>query len=138
MRPDPEDQVASIFAGTGGYLDRIKVDRVPEFLQMLTDRLHAESDELMGQIAEGEWSDEIESQLGDCIAEAIDDFGPDFDEEGNPLEEGESDRVKSEEEREKPGRTQSDSSEDEEEDEDGDGDDEDEEDEDREKETANA
>ena len=58
----------------------------------------------MEQIAEGEWSDEIESQLGDCIAEAIDDFGPDFDEEGNPLEEGESDRVKSEEEREKPGR----------------------------------
>ena len=29
----------------------------------------------------------------------VDDFGPDFDEEGNPLEEGESDRIKSEEER---------------------------------------
>ena len=28
----------------------------------------------------------------------IDDFGPDFDEEGQPLEEGESDRVKDEEE----------------------------------------
>ena len=78
---------------------------MPEFLQFLLDRLHAESGDLMKQIAEGEWSDEIESQLGDCIAEAIDDFGPDFDEEGNPLEEGESDRVKSEEEREKPGRT---------------------------------
>jgi hypothetical protein len=61
----------------------------------------------MSQIGEGDWSDEIEGQLGDCIAEAIDDFGPDFDEEGNPLEEGESDRVKSEEEREKPGRTSS-------------------------------
>ena len=35
--------------------------------------------------------------------EAIDDFGPDFDEEGNPLEEGESDRIKSEEEREEAG-----------------------------------
>jgi F-type H+/Na+-transporting ATPase subunit alpha len=102
-----EDQVASIYAGTGGYLDRIKVDRVPEFLQMLLDRLHAESGDLMKQIADGEWSDEIESQLGDCIGEAIDDFGPDFDEEGNPLEEGESDRVKSEEERDKPGRTSS-------------------------------
>ena len=55
----------------------------------------------MKQISEGEWSDEIESQLGDCIAEAIDDFGPDFDEEGNPLEEGESDRIKDEEERKK-------------------------------------
>jgi F-type H+-transporting ATPase subunit alpha len=32
----------------------------------------------------------------------VDDFGPDFDEEGNPLEEGESDRIKDEEERQKP------------------------------------
>ena len=43
--------------------------------------------------------------LGEAIAEMIDDFGPDFDEEGQPLEEGESDRVKAEQEREKPGRT---------------------------------
>ena len=35
----------------------------------------------------------------------MDDFGPDFDEEGEPLEEGESDRVKSEEEREAPAGT---------------------------------
>jgi F-type H+-transporting ATPase subunit alpha len=102
-----EDQVATIYAGTGGYLDRIKEERVREFLRFLLDRLHAESGDLMSQIGEGDWSDEIEGQLGDCIAEAIDDFGPDFDEEGNPLEEGESDRVKSEEEREKPGRTSS-------------------------------
>ena len=113
-----EDQVASIYAGTGGYLDRIKVERVKEFLQFLLDRLHAESGDLMKQIADGEWGDEIEAQLGDSIAEGIDDFGPDFDEEGNPLEEGESDRVKSEEEREKPGRTSGDGSEDEEENED--------------------
>ena len=98
--------MAAIYSGTGGYLDRIKVERVQEFLQFLLDRLHAESGDLMGKIAEGEWSDEIESALGDCIAEAIDDFGPDFDEEGNPLEEGESDRIKSEEEREKEARTE--------------------------------
>jgi F-type H+-transporting ATPase subunit alpha len=42
----------------------------------------------------GELSDEDEKALGDAIAEAIDDFGPNFDEEGNPLEEGESDRVR--------------------------------------------
>jgi F-type H+-transporting ATPase subunit alpha len=95
------DQVAAIYAGTGGYLDRIKVDRVQEFLRFLLDRVHAESGDLMSQIGEGEWSDEIESGLGDNIAEAIDDFGPDFDAEGNPIEEGESDRVKSEEGREK-------------------------------------
>jgi F-type H+/Na+-transporting ATPase subunit alpha len=98
------DQVAAIYAGTGGYLDRIKVERVQEFLRFLLDRVHAESGDLMSTIGEGEWSDEIESGLGDNIAEAIDDFGPDFDEEGNPLEEGESDRVKSEEQREQEAR----------------------------------
>ena len=42
----------------------------------------------------GALGDEDESSLGEAIAEAIDDFGPDFDAEGNPLEEGESDRVR--------------------------------------------
>ncbi|MEA2332087.1 MAG: F-type H+/Na+-transporting ATPase subunit alpha [Thermoleophilaceae bacterium] len=102
-----EDQVAAIYAGTGGYLDRIKVERVQEFLESLLARLHAEKADLMGKIAEGEWSDEIENELGDAIAEAIDDFGPDFDAEGNPLEEGESDRIRSEDERQRPGRTAS-------------------------------
>ena len=35
----------------------------------------------------------------------VDDFGPDFDEEGNPLEEGESDRIHAEEELAAEGRT---------------------------------
>jgi len=99
-----EDQVAGIYSGTGGYIDRIKAERVQEFLSFLLARLHSEQQELMGKLAEGEWSDEIESQLGDEIAEAIDDFGPDFDAEGNPLEEGESDRIRSEHERQRPGR----------------------------------
>ena len=63
------------------------------------------TEELMGRIDEGELSDEDEEALGKAIAEMIDDFGPDFDEEGQPLEEGESDRVKSEHEHAKPGRT---------------------------------
>jgi F-type H+-transporting ATPase subunit alpha len=95
-----EDQVAAIYSGTGGFLDRIKVDRIKEFHQMMLERLRAEKSDLMDKIAEGNWDDSIESELGDAIAEAIDDFGPDFDEEGNPLEEGESDRVKDEERRE--------------------------------------
>src|SRR5207342_3929565 len=41
-------QVASIYAGTGGYLDRIKVERVPEFLADLLERLAAEEGDLMG------------------------------------------------------------------------------------------
>jgi F-type H+/Na+-transporting ATPase subunit alpha len=106
-RPWPvEAQVAAIYSGTGGYLDRIKVDRVGDFHEMLLARLHSEHSALMEKIAEGEWSDEIESKLGDAIAEALDDFGPDFDEEGNPLEEGESDRIRSEEERGREARTE--------------------------------
>jgi F-type H+/Na+-transporting ATPase subunit alpha len=95
-----EDQVAGIYSGTGGYLDRIKVERVSEFHQMLLGRLHAEHQDLMDKLADGNWDDGIESELGDAIGEAIDDFGPDFDEEGNPLEEGESDRIRAEQERE--------------------------------------
>jgi F-type H+-transporting ATPase subunit alpha len=95
------DQVASIYAGTGGYLDRVKTERVHEFLAQMLDRLHSENKDLMGRINEGALSDEDEESLGEAIAEMIDDFGPDFDAEGNPIEEGESDRVKSEEGREK-------------------------------------
>jgi F-type H+/Na+-transporting ATPase subunit alpha len=99
------DQVASIYAATGGYLDRIKTERVHEFLTSLLERLHAENADLIERIEEtGELSDEDEETLGKAIADAIDDFGPDFDEEGQPLEAGESDRVKSEDERARPGR----------------------------------
>jgi F-type H+-transporting ATPase subunit alpha len=101
----PADQVAAIYSGTGGFLDRIKVERVAEFHETLLQRLHAEDADLMTTLNEGDWSDEIEQQLGKAIAEAIDDYGPDFDAEGNPLEEGESDRILSEEERQAPGRT---------------------------------
>jgi F-type H+/Na+-transporting ATPase subunit alpha len=93
------DQVAAIYSGTGGYLDRIKTERVKEFHQALIQRLHSEQSEVMGKINDGEWDEQIEEALGNAIAEAIDDFGPDFDEEGQPLEEGESDRIKSEEHR---------------------------------------
>jgi F-type H+/Na+-transporting ATPase subunit alpha len=89
------EQVASIYAGTAGYLDRIKTERVAEFLADLMDRLHADQKDLIDRINEsGELSDEDESALGDAIQQMVDDFGPDFDEEGNPLEEGESDRIK--------------------------------------------
>jgi F-type H+-transporting ATPase subunit alpha len=89
------DQVASIYAGTGGYLDRIKTERVQEFLDRLLSGLHSGNANLMQGINEsGQLSDEDEKTLGDAIAEAIDDFGPNFDEEGNALEEGESDRVR--------------------------------------------
>ena len=101
-----EDQVAAIYSGTGGYLDRIKVERVRDFHEAMLQRLRSEKGDLMDKIAQGEWDDSIESELGDAIAEAIDDFGPDFDAEGNPIEEGESDRIKSEKERQREGGTE--------------------------------
>jgi F-type H+-transporting ATPase subunit alpha len=100
-----ENQVAAIFSGTGGYLDRIKVERIKDFHEAMLQRLHAEHQELMDKLREGEWDDSIEAELGDAIAESIDDFGPDFDAEGNPIEEGESERIVTREERGREGRT---------------------------------
>src|SRR4051812_8330625 len=96
-----QDQVAAIYSGTGGFLDRIKTERIREFHEAMLQRLHSEKSDLMEQIGDGEWSDDMESQLRDAMFEAVDDFGPDFDEEGDPIEEGESERVKDEEERKK-------------------------------------
>ncbi len=103
-----EDQAAAIYSGTGGYLDRIKVERISDFHEAMLQRLHSEQDDLMQKIAAGDWDDSIEAKLGDAIAEAIDDFGADFDEEGEPIERGESERIGDEEERQKPGRTSED------------------------------
>src|SRR3954447_2466701 len=106
LKPWPvEDEGAAIYSGTARYLHPIQEEGIGEFHQMMRERLHSENDDLMSKIADGDWSDETENALGEAIKDAIDDFGPDFDEEGNPLEEGESDRVKSEEERSKEGRT---------------------------------
>jgi F-type H+/Na+-transporting ATPase subunit alpha len=93
-----EDQVAAIYSGTGGFLDRIKVERVKDFHESMLQRLHSEHQELMDKIRDGDWDGSIEGELRDAVAEAIDDFGPDFDAEGNPIEEGESDRIRRERE----------------------------------------
>jgi F-type H+-transporting ATPase subunit alpha len=100
------DQVAAIYSGTGGYLDRIKVERVSEFLADLRVRLHSEKAELLKRIEDtGKLEEDDEKELGEAIADFVDDFGADFDSDGQPLEEGESDRVKSESERQAPART---------------------------------
>ncbi len=91
------EQVASIYSGTEGYLDRIKTERVSDFLEDLIGRLHSENQDLLDRINEtGKLPDEDEAALGKAIEQMVDDFGPDFDKDGNPLEEGESDRVKDE------------------------------------------
>jgi F-type H+-transporting ATPase subunit alpha len=87
------DQVVQIYAATNGYLDRIRVDRVGEFLDGLTQRVRAEHEDLLKKIADGDWSDESQQAVDKAVADFADDFGYDLDEEGQPMEEGESDRV---------------------------------------------
>jgi F-type H+-transporting ATPase subunit alpha len=84
-----EDEVVQVYAATSGFLDRISVDRVPEFLDGLTQRMHAEASDLLGRIREGDWSDEVQGALKQKIGEFADDFGYDLDEEGQPLSERE-------------------------------------------------
>jgi F-type H+-transporting ATPase subunit alpha len=80
-----EDQVVQVFAATNGYLDRITVDRVPDFLADLTDFVRASEPELLKQIANGEWSDEVQNTLSAAVEQFAQDFGFDLDEEGQPL-----------------------------------------------------
>jgi F-type H+-transporting ATPase subunit alpha len=139
LEPWPiEDQVAAVLSGTSGALDRIKTDRVGEFHKMMLERLHAEHEELMNEVAEGEWGDELQDKMSDAIFEAVDDFGPDFDEEGNELEEGESDRAQDAGDSESGGDSEGSSDSDSDEDEDDDSDDEESEESEEEKEGAAA
>jgi F-type H+-transporting ATPase subunit alpha len=84
-----EDQVVQVYAATHGYLDRITVEKIDEFLDGLTQRMHAEKRELLQRIAAGEWDDQIEGELDAAVKDFADDFGYDLDEEGQPLEEPE-------------------------------------------------
>jgi F-type H+/Na+-transporting ATPase subunit alpha len=84
-----EDMVVAIFAGTQGYLDRIKTERVIEFQEDLRARMHAEQDDLRRRIREsGQLTDDDEETLHKAVSEFLNDFGADFDEEGQPLEAG--------------------------------------------------
>jgi F-type H+-transporting ATPase subunit alpha len=81
-----EDQVIQVFAATNGFLDRIRVERVPEFLGQLVDRFHSEHEDLLGKIRESDWSEETQEAVRKGVAEFADDFGYDLDEEGHPIE----------------------------------------------------
>ena len=82
-----EVQVAQIFAATNGFLDRINVDRIPDFLDGLTQRVRAEAAPTLEQIKGGDWSDDTQAALRAAVAGYADDFGYDLDEDGQPLSE---------------------------------------------------
>src|SRR3954454_22663030 len=81
------EQVAIIYAATNGYIDRVTVERVPDFHEQLVGRLRSEAGDLLEAIAGGDWSDETQSRLDDIVKEFADDFGYDLDEEGKPVDE---------------------------------------------------
>jgi F-type H+/Na+-transporting ATPase subunit alpha len=84
-----EDQVIQVFAATNGFLDRITVERVPEFLDGLTQRMHSEHSDMLEKIRGGDWSDELQESVRNAVGDFADDFGYDLDEEGQPLEDRE-------------------------------------------------
>ena len=81
-----EDQVLQVYAATNGFLDRIAVDRVPEFLADLVARAHSQYAEVRAKIAEGDWSEETQEAVHTALGEFAADFGYDLDEEGQPLD----------------------------------------------------
>src|SRR6266536_3426633 len=82
-----EDQVVQVFAATNGFLDRITVERVTEFLDGLVQRMHSEADDALGKVREGDWSDETQEAIRNAVASFADDFSYDLDEDGQPLDE---------------------------------------------------
>ena len=69
-------------------LDRLNVERVPEFLLGLTERMHSQHNDLRAKIAAGDWSEEVQQELREALDAYAQDFGYDLDEEGEPIEEG--------------------------------------------------
>ncbi|HEV7584469.1 MAG TPA: F0F1 ATP synthase subunit alpha [Solirubrobacteraceae bacterium] len=82
-----EEQTVQIYAATNGFLDRINVERGPEFLEGLIERLRAQHHDLLEKIAGGDWSEETQKAVHEAIEAFARDFGYDLDEEGQPLEE---------------------------------------------------
>ncbi len=84
-----EDQVIALYAATNGFVDRLNVDRVPKFLEELTERFHSQHDDVRSKIADGDWSDSTQQAVHKGAESFAEDFGYDLDEEGQPLEDEE-------------------------------------------------
>jgi F-type H+-transporting ATPase subunit alpha len=83
-----EEQVVVIYAATNGFVDRVAVDRIPEFHADLVSRLRAEHAETLDAIGEGKWDDAIVETIHKAVEEFADDFGDDIDEDGVAIEAG--------------------------------------------------
>ncbi len=83
-----EEQVVQIYAATSGHIDRITIDKIERFLSELIERVRASDPDLLRQIADGNWSDEVQGRVAAVVEQFAEDFGFDLDEEGRPLQEG--------------------------------------------------
>ncbi len=83
-----EEQVVQIYAATGGYLDRITIDKVERFLAELIEMVHGSDPELLRLIAGGDWEESTQARVTGVVRQFAEDFGFDLDEEGHPLEVG--------------------------------------------------
>jgi F-type H+-transporting ATPase subunit alpha len=81
-----QDQTIQIYAATNGFLDRLNVERVPEFLLELTERFHSQHGAVREKIAAGDWSEETQQEVHKGVESFASDFGYDLDEEGQPLD----------------------------------------------------
>jgi F-type H+-transporting ATPase subunit alpha len=88
-----EEQVVVIYAATNGFVDRISVDRVPEYHQDLVSRMRAEHADTLEKIAEGSWDDDIIETIHDAVEEFTKDFGADLDEDGVAIDSGSDDKA---------------------------------------------
>jgi len=78
------EQVLQVYAATNGFLDRILVDRVPEFLADLVAQARSQHREVLESVGGGDWSDETQEALKKVVTDFAGDFGYDLDEEGLP------------------------------------------------------
>jgi F-type H+-transporting ATPase subunit alpha len=70
-----EEQVASIYAGTNGYLDSLPVTKVTEYEREMLSYLHSEHPDVLGEIRDtGKFEGETPKKLASALAE----FGKQF------------------------------------------------------------
>ena len=85
-----EEQVVVIYAATNGFIDRVNVDRVPEYHDDLVSRMRSEHADVLEKIAGGEWGDDIVETIHDAVEDFTKDFGDDIDEDGVAIDAGDS------------------------------------------------
>ncbi|MGF1606433.1 MAG: F0F1 ATP synthase subunit alpha [Rhodothalassiaceae bacterium] len=69
------EQVTAIFAGTGGYLDKVAVKDVTRFERELLDHMRASHAELLAELDTGKWGDEVQDKLHEAIGGFAKAFG---------------------------------------------------------------